>query len=136
MSGLADSLRNELLLYNIGVTLYCPANMDTDGFKEEEKIKPQETKTIEGPASVLTADQAAELLIQGMQSGRYQVVSEFFPSDIIRILANPIFTPRHNLLLDFIVAPILMFVSPFFVFWADKVVKDSRKLRSASKKQN
>ena len=48
LRGLADALRNEFLLYDITVQIYYPGNMDTPGFENEEKTKPDETRAIEG----------------------------------------------------------------------------------------
>jgi hypothetical protein len=39
--------------------------MDTPGFEIEERIKPSETKTIEGSTTLIKADQAAQHLISG-----------------------------------------------------------------------
>ena len=46
--GLADCLRNELLLYDIGVSVFHASSMNSPGFENEEKTKPQITREIEG----------------------------------------------------------------------------------------
>jgi 3-dehydrosphinganine reductase len=134
--GLADSLRNELLLYNIGVSIYCPANIDTEGFKEEQKIKPAETKEIEGAATLLTPDYAADCLLNGLKKGHYVILSEFFPSDFMRAVVHPVFIPRNSVLFDAIIAPVFAVVGGFILVWADGVVRAAGKKLPATKKQN
>lgn len=63
--GLAETLRTELLLYQIGVHAYFPATILSPGFEEEEKCKPQLTKDIEGADEGLTPEQCAERLVKG-----------------------------------------------------------------------
>lgn len=64
-AGLADTLRNEFLLYNIKVHCYFPGTILSPGFVEEEKCKPAITKKIEGPDDGLTPEQCAKALIRG-----------------------------------------------------------------------
>lgn len=54
-------------MYNIGVSVYCPAGINTEGFQEENKTKPKETVEIEGSSSTLTPDQCADILIAGLK---------------------------------------------------------------------
>ncbi|KAG2773079.1 hypothetical protein Pcac1_g16135 [Phytophthora cactorum] len=46
--GLAESLRNELKLYDIRVSAFYPGNVDTPMLEHELALTPPETKTIEG----------------------------------------------------------------------------------------
>lgn len=64
-AGLADALRNELLLYGISVHLFLPATIFTPGFEQEMKTKPQICKTIEGPDEGLGPDAVAAHMIKG-----------------------------------------------------------------------
>lgn len=63
--GLADSLRNELILYGISVHLFLPATILTAGFERENLTKPNLTKIIEGPDEGMTPDKVASALIKG-----------------------------------------------------------------------
>lgn len=63
--GLAESLRNELILYGIDVHLFLPATIFSPGFENEQRLKPDITKKIEGPDEGLTPDQVAAQLIKG-----------------------------------------------------------------------
>ncbi|KAH8069647.1 3-dehydrosphinganine reductase [Aureococcus anophagefferens] len=48
--GLAETLRSELLPFDISVHSVYPPNMDTPGFVEENRTKPKSAKAIEGRA--------------------------------------------------------------------------------------
>lgn len=63
--GLADSLRNELLLYGISVHLALPASILSPGFENEQRVKPELCKKIEGPDEPLTPDQVATRMLKG-----------------------------------------------------------------------
>lgn len=45
--GLAECLRNEFLLYNIGVSIFHASSMDSPGYTVEEQTKPEITRKIE-----------------------------------------------------------------------------------------
>lgn len=63
--GLAETLRNELKLYNISVHCYFPGTILTPGFEEEQKDKPALTAKIEGGGGTdQTPEQCADLLIK------------------------------------------------------------------------
>ncbi|KAG2868585.1 hypothetical protein PC113_g1009 [Phytophthora cactorum] len=51
--GLAESLRNELKLYDIRVSAFYPGNVDTPMLEHELALTPPETKTIEGTLAAL-----------------------------------------------------------------------------------
>lgn len=64
-AGLAETLRNELLLYNISVHLFLPATIFSPGFEHEQSLKPALTKKIEGPDEGKSCDDVAAALIRG-----------------------------------------------------------------------
>ena len=66
--GLAETLRQELLLYSIGVHIYMPGTMFTPGYEEENKTKPDLVLKIEETDGGLTPEKAAEGLYQGAVS--------------------------------------------------------------------
>ena len=68
LRGLADTLRCELLLYDINVHIFFPPTMFTPSYEEENKIKPKITKKIEETDGGLTAEQAAAGLLTGKGS--------------------------------------------------------------------
>ena len=61
VKALADTVELELKAYNVNVHLYAPGTIDTPGYQEENKMKPELAKRIEGNASFVTADQAADI---------------------------------------------------------------------------
>ena len=64
--GLADTLQSELMLYGVDVHIFFPNSMFTPSFEEENKIKPEIVKRIEGIEDGLTAEQAASTLFKGV----------------------------------------------------------------------
>jgi 3-dehydrosphinganine reductase len=64
-AGLADALRNELQLYGISVHLFLPATIFSPGFENEQKLKPEICRKIEGPDEGMTPEQVAAHLIRG-----------------------------------------------------------------------
>lgn len=64
-SGLADSLRSELLLYDISVHAYFPGTILSPGLAEENKTKPKVTQEIEGKVEALSCQDCAKGLLRG-----------------------------------------------------------------------
>lgn len=64
-TGLADSLRSELLQHSISVHLYMPAGIDSPGYVEEQRRKPRITKKIEEDDVVLSPESVAKSLLAG-----------------------------------------------------------------------
>ena len=64
-TGLAETLRSELLLYGIGVHIFFPPTMPTPGFENEQKTKPKITMEIESGDSPVTGEAAAQALLNG-----------------------------------------------------------------------
>ena len=54
VKALADSVELELKPYNVNVHLYAPGTIDTPGYQEENKMKPDLAKKIEGTASFVS----------------------------------------------------------------------------------
>ncbi|EGD83316.1 hypothetical protein PTSG_03924 [Salpingoeca rosetta] len=112
LRGLTDCLRNELLPYNIRVVGYYPSNMDTPGFEEETRTKPVETQEIEGQASLITADVAAEHLMTGLANGSYSITNELM-TELARIGTVGV-APRENSMLELLVIPLLVPIGKIF----------------------
>lgn len=64
-AGLAESLRNELILYGISVHLFLPATIYSPGFEREQLLKPEITKKVEGPDEGMSCEGVAKELIKG-----------------------------------------------------------------------
>jgi 3-dehydrosphinganine reductase len=69
MTGLADSLRSEVLLYqkshDLKIHLYTPAGILSPGYEEEEKTKPAVTKKIEEGDEPISPEKCVEVLLSG-----------------------------------------------------------------------
>jgi len=129
ISALAEGLRNELKLYNIDVSGFYPTGIDTEGFQNENKTKPEETKTMEGSSSTLSPDVVADSLISGLQKGKFSITNEFL-TEIMRSTSNGFLSPRHSLPLDLMLSFLGILLSGPFAFYFDWVVsRSSKKLK-------
>jgi NAD(P)-dependent dehydrogenase (short-subunit alcohol dehydrogenase family) len=72
--GLGEVLRMELAPEGIAVSLLCPADTDTPGFREENLTKPRETVAISGTTRVRQPEEVAAALLDGMAAGRFLIV--------------------------------------------------------------
>lgn len=133
LRGLAESLRNELKLYGIRVSIYYPGNIDSPGYVEENKTKPPETRTIEGVSEVNPPDAVAQSLIDGISDGQFSITNEFMPF-LLRALANGV-APRNNSVLEAVILPIALPIQMGFGLFMDIVVSQARKARAAKAKQ-
>jgi 3-dehydrosphinganine reductase len=68
-TGLAETLRSELLLYSISVHIFFPGTIFTPGYITENKTKPKITLKIEETDGGMAPEQCAEGLLRGMCSG-------------------------------------------------------------------
>jgi len=131
VAALAEGLRNEFKLYNIQVSAFYPTGIDTDGFQNENKTKPEETKTMEGPSSTLSPDVVADSLIQGLQRGKFAITNEFI-SELLRVSCNGGVSPRYNLIMDLILCNLSLLISGPLIFYFDWVVNHSNKKKMHS----
>jgi len=81
--GLAETLRQELLLYSIDVQIYMPVTMYTPGYEEENKTKPALVLKIEESDPGLSPEKAAEGLYEGVQKGDFHITDTFI-ADLFR----------------------------------------------------
>ncbi|BGP41888.1 3-dehydrosphinganine reductase [Rhodotorula kratochvilovae] len=131
--GLAEALRNELLLYGIDVHLFLPATIFSPGFENEQRLKPEITKKIEGPDEGLKPDDVARELIKGLERGDFYITYE--PVGHMLRSSRGI-TPRNNVLLDSfwgligtIAFPIWRWMSP-----DGEVRKEARRIQGQAKR--
>ncbi len=123
----ADALRNELLRYGIGVSIFHPSNIDSPGFEQENRTKPASTRAIEGAAALVSPAAAAAMLDDGLQRGQFHITTEFM-SDLLRIGVNGI-SRCNNLLLEALLAPFLPFISAVVVRLNDAEAQKEAKLK-------
>lgn len=125
----AVGLRNELLGDGIAVHVAFPSAINTPGFEEEEKRKPNPTREIEAGSGLIEPEVLAEHLIRNMQAGNFAITSDFQAS-LGRQLTNGL-APRHFLLRDILMAPFLALASPLSLYFEmDAVAKKHHASRS------
>eukprot|EP00048_Salpingoeca_helianthica_P017522 m.237678 g.237678 ORF g.237678 m.237678 type:complete len:319 (+) comp21272_c0_seq1:50-1006(+) len=125
LRGLADALRNELAANRVAVTIFYPSNINTPGFEAENKTKPAETTAIEGTGSLLTPEDCAQHLIDGMHLGRYAITNELL-TEAARMGVNGS-TPRPHVLLEALLAPLTVIMGWAFTWYMDWTVRSHNK---------
>uniref|UniRef100_M4B3A7 3-dehydrosphinganine reductase n=1 Tax=Hyaloperonospora arabidopsidis (strain Emoy2) TaxID=559515 RepID=M4B3A7_HYAAE len=127
LRGLAESLRNELKLYGIRVSIFYPGNIDSPGYVLENRTKPAETKTIEGVSALVQPEDVAQSLINGISDGQFSITNDimiFF----LRILGNGV-APRYNTMLETVMLPLLIPIQVGFGFFMDFTVWQAKRAR-------
>jgi 3-dehydrosphinganine reductase len=72
--GFSECLRQDLLPYNISVSVIYPPDTDTPQWHEENKIKPPETKALSGNIKVMRPEQIAGALLKGIAGRKFTIV--------------------------------------------------------------
>jgi short-subunit dehydrogenase len=72
--GLSECLRQDLLPYNIGISVIYPPDTDTPQWHEENKIKPPETKALSGNIKVMPPRTIACALLKGIAGRKFTIV--------------------------------------------------------------
>lgn len=122
--GLADTLRNELKRYGIGVHIFFPGGIESPGFDTENLTKPEITKIIEGANTPQTGEECAKSLLNGLYKGNYMIVTDAI-SQVLRAVSRGV-SPTNNLVLDWILAAIGQPLGSGFAFYMDYVVKSAK----------
>ncbi|KAH8999453.1 oxidoreductase [Lactarius akahatsu] len=97
--GLAETLRQELLLCSIDVHLYMPGTMYSPGYEEENKTKPELVRKIEESDEGLSPERAAEGLYQGVRTGEFHITDTLL-ADIFRTSTRGASPYGSNILKD------------------------------------
>lgn len=121
--GLADSLRNELLGFNIDVCICYPPDTETDGFVQENKTKPKETLLI-SPPEVHSAQKVASGILRGMKKGVYHIPGPDVVQNLI-ISSTASTSRRINTVVEaLIICPLISIVLQLFrVFHMDPIAR-------------
>ncbi len=72
--GLSESLRNELIPYNIKISVVYPPDTNTPGLKTENEIKPEECKMMSEGAKMLEPDEVANVVISGVLKEKFNIL--------------------------------------------------------------
>jgi len=85
--GFTDVLRAEMKPHGIRFHVVYPPDTQTPQLEFEKPLKPEETKALTGTSSLLTADQVAQDILKGVETGRYVIIPGFEGKVLFR-LAN------------------------------------------------
>jgi len=96
--GLSEALRSELKPHNITVSVLCPPDTDTPGFKTENQTKPEETRAISATAKVMSADAVADALFRGMARRSFLIIPGV--DGRLGVLANRLFPGLVQRIMD------------------------------------
>ncbi|KAG0005129.1 3-dehydrosphinganine reductase [Entomortierella chlamydospora] len=121
LRGLAESLRNEFLMYGIGVHIYYPGTMFSPGYENENLTKPLITRDIEGTKG-LTSEEAAKGLFAGLRKGYFGITTDF-DTDFLRISARGV-TPMSNIGWDYLLGLVAPFGATSFLWETNHKVKN------------
>jgi 3-dehydrosphinganine reductase len=108
--GLAEALRGELKVWNIGVSIVYPADTDTPQLEAENRTKPAETKQITATAQMWSAEDMATAIVRGIERKAFVIA----PGQEMTVLAK-----LHSL------------IAPGLNWYFDRIV---RRVRSAAPK--
>jgi 3-dehydrosphinganine reductase len=72
--GFSDVLRVELKPCGIRLSVVFPPDTDTPQLAYEQQYKPHETQALTGNAKVMSADKVAQVILRGVQRGKYVIV--------------------------------------------------------------
>ncbi|KAL7275416.1 3-dehydrosphinganine reductase [Rhizina undulata] len=128
---LADGLRQECLLYNIAVHCCFPATIISPGFEEEQKVKPEITKILEGSDDGQTPDQVAKACMDRLEKGQFLVVTSAL-GYLMRAAAWG-GSPRGNWLFDSLSSSVVGIVWFFVGGFMDGSVRKYLKQNGVSK---
>lgn len=73
LRGLAESLRGEMKVYGVNVSIVYPPDTDTPQLVAENKTKPEETKRITATADMWTAAGVAQEIVQGIEKNVFAI---------------------------------------------------------------
>ncbi|RIA89487.1 oxidoreductase [Glomus cerebriforme] len=125
LKGLAETLRNELLLYDISVHCYFPGTIDSPGLQQENKTKPKVTSEIEGAEDAILPDQAAKALYKSLCRGDFHITSDL-GGNICRVASKGPVSPTNNFIVDSLLGGFAWVGGIPFRYYIDKKVKDSK----------
>ena len=73
ITGFFDCIRQDVLPYQLKVSVLFPADVDTPQLVEENLTKPAETKALSGTASLARPETVAVAYLNGIEAGTYHI---------------------------------------------------------------
>ena len=74
VKGFTDALRSEIKNCGITVSLVCPADTETPQLEYDDLYKPPITRELSKSTGRMKADQAAEIILRGIERRRYLII--------------------------------------------------------------
>ncbi len=102
LRGLAESLRGEMKVYGVNVSIVYPPDTDTPQLVAENKTKPEETKQITATAKMWTAAGVAQEIVRGIERNAFAIAPGLEISLLNRL--HSVLGPGINWYFDRIVA--------------------------------
>ncbi|XVE84126.1 hypothetical protein DITRI_Ditri16bG0144700 [Diplodiscus trichospermus] len=100
LRGLAEALQQEVIAYNIHVSIIFPPDTDTPGFEQENKARPALTKILAGSSVAMRADEVAMKALDGIKSGSFIVPCNF--EGHMLAIATAGLSPQRSFLMAFV----------------------------------
>lgn len=100
LSGLADTLQCEFMLYDIDIQIFFPPTIYSPGYENENRCKPDIVKRIEDTDDGLSPEQAASAMLQGVARGDFHISADLL-TDIFRAGTRGA-APRTNWLFEIV----------------------------------
>lgn len=129
---LADTLRQECLMYDIDVHCVFPATIFSPGFENEQKLKPEITKILEEGDGGQTPEQVAEAALRGLDCGQAMINTEVIGSLLRCNMKGP--SPKAGIL-DIVYGFVASIVLPFVLFDFERKVKTYGAAQRAKEKR-
>ena len=123
LRSLADTLRQELLLYGDRVKVHCafPASILGEALDEEKRTRPEIVNTLEESDAGQAPETVCAKVLDGLDRGYFLIETEFNGSLLRNGMRGP--SPRNNVLWDFGMEVAAFFAWPFVRYDFDKKVK-------------
>lgn len=72
--GFSEALRMEMKRHGVSVHVLCPPDTDTPGLRAENETKPPECIALSEGGGLLSAEQVARAMLDGVKTGRFMIV--------------------------------------------------------------
>lgn len=117
LRALADTLRQEILLYQQKIQIHCsyPGSITTETFLKEQEAKPALCKTLEGsgnPKNIMTAEAVVKGILGGIERGDFCITLDSDTRLLLNNMRGP--SPPNTYLWDWIIGVAASLIWPFY----------------------
>ncbi|KAJ0503397.1 putative 3-dehydrosphinganine reductase [Helianthus annuus] len=100
LRGLAEALQQEVIAYNIHVSLIFPPETETESLAKAKRTMPQLTSIMAATSSTMQADEVAKKALNGIKSGSFFVFCNLEGFFLSIVTAG--FSPQRSYLMAFV----------------------------------